>query len=306
MFKLSGRVFCTALLAGALSVACTESASAPADDDVWVVLMAGQSNMAGAGGFKNLSPDMQRSVKDAASRVRLVNKGAKPAPLAAEYSKYQEDKRGLSYVFGPELIMSAQFAKAYPERKFLIIKTAHGGTSLYGAWSPDWSKDKAVLSEKGEYKQNLPLYANFLTQTQEALAQLEAGGETYEIKGFGWFQGEADGNRELTAKAYKDLMPKFIAAYRKDLSAPDLPFVLGQVNNSGRRYKAGPPVVRQAIAETAAADMRVTMIATSTDKSWSDYPKHDDNVHYNTDGQKRLGQAYADAFIEFWGGADAK
>ena len=36
-------------------------------------------------------------------------------------------------------------SKAYPNQNFVFIKRSQGGTSLYGAWNPEWSIAKAKL-----------------------------------------------------------------------------------------------------------------------------------------------------------------
>ena len=58
------------------------------------------------------------------------------------------------------------------------------------------------------------------------------------------------------------------------------------------------PYLRTFMEEIANEDKNVAIIKTSMDKSWLDYPKHSDNVHYNSEGQKRLGIAFANKLIE--------
>ena len=74
-----------------------------------------------------------------------------------------------------------------------------------------------------------------------------------------------------------------------------MPFVLGQINNPAPGGYTG--VVRDAMVKVAQQDSLTGLVTTSTDTSWSDYPKHPDDVHYNAEGQKRLGIAMARKLI---------
>ena len=76
-----------------------------------------------------------------------------------------------------------------------------------------------------------------------------------------------------------------------------MPFIIGQINSSYGDFPAGPNMVRTAQKNVAEADDYAKYIATSMDKSWSDYPKHF-GVHYNAEGQKRLGKMFATKLIE--------
>ncbi len=72
-----------------------------------------------------------------------------------------------------------------------------------------------------------------------------------------------------------------------------MPFVIGQINSTYGCFPEGPEMVRGAMLSVADSDQNVSCIKTSTDTSWSDYPKNDDNVHYDAEGQTRLGMAFA-------------
>ena len=44
-------------------------------------------------------------------------------------------------------------------------------------------------------------------------------------------------------------------------------------------------------------DDKVAIIKTTSGKPWNDFPKHSDNLHYKTEGQKRLGIAFANKLL---------
>ena len=65
-------------------------------------------------------------------------------------------------------------------------------------------------------------------------------GQGYEIAGFVWFQGWNDMiNAQYTAE-YADNMANFIRDVRKDLKAPKLPFVIGQLGVGGVEEEPSP------------------------------------------------------------------
>ncbi|WP_163397294.1 hypothetical protein [Flavobacterium fluviatile] len=54
-----------------------------------------------------------------------------------------------------------------------------GGTSLYGAWSPNWTTEKALASEIGEARQGAKLYAEHLSYIRQQLERLTNEGKRY-------------------------------------------------------------------------------------------------------------------------------
>ena len=112
-------------------------------------------------------------------------------------------------------------------------------------------------------------------------------------------QGENDAAREISATTYKNNLLSLINSYRAEFKESKMPFVIGQINSNYGKFKnKGSKMVRTFMQEVADEDKNVAIINTSMDKSWSDYPKHSDNVHYNTEGQKRLGTAFANKLIK--------
>ena len=273
-------------------------ASQQKENTISVVLLAGQSNMEGAGNFDALEPSVKQRLSKVSSRVMLSNKGDKAVPLSFTLSPHKKEKYGFEKAFGPELMIGITLAEKFPKKKFLLIKTAYGGTSLYGAWAPHWTAEKAESSEKG-YKQDLPLYKMFQTSIKEQLTLLDQQNTPYKIIGMAWMQGENDAAKEFTALSYRDNLVEFIQQNRRDTKVADMPFIIGQINSTYGRFKKGPEVVRQAMVDVANTMLNTSIILTGTDRSWSDFPKHTDNTHYNTLGQVRLGEAFANKLLPF-------
>ncbi len=268
------------------------------DDVTHVILLAGQSNMEGAGSYDALDESVKERISRISSRVSFSSRGEKAKPLSYTLSPHKKEKYGFVKAFGPELFVGLTLAEKYPSKKFLLIKTAYGGTSLYGAWNSHWDKNKAAQAERG-FKKGLRLFDTFKQHIDEQITLLEHQNIPYKILGMMWMQGENDAAKEFSANSYKDNLIEFIYQNRLNADKPALPFIIGQINSTYGRYKLGPKVVRNAMVEVAKEDPNVTLIPTSTDRKWADYPKHKDNTHYNTEGQKRLGLSFASALLEF-------
>lgn len=260
---------------------------------VRVILMAGQSNMEGAGNFDELSaPDL---VKLAATskRITISYNGKAPRPVSYTLSAFKLEKYGFERSFGPEVSLAISLSELYPEDEFMFVKTTRGGTSLYGAWSPNWTAEKALAVEKGPQKQTTSYYALHMQHVENAMAHLNALGKDYEISAVLWLQGENDAGKKLPALSYGENLNALIAQFRSDMDSPELPFVMGQINSTYGRFKTGPEIVRKAMVDVAGVDNNTRVVLTSTSRDWDDFPKHSDNVHYNTVGQMRWGRAFA-------------
>jgi hypothetical protein len=88
-----------------------------------VFLLAGQSNMAGAGLFDQL----KKSEQKAPEGVKIWHK-----------NQWQEVGPGVSANegrFGPELAFGRAMRKAFPEDAIYLINTAAGGTSMHKHWN---------------------------------------------------------------------------------------------------------------------------------------------------------------------------
>ena len=164
----------------------------------------------------------------------------KAGPLALGFTVY-----GGRHHFGPEL----QFGHVmgdYFDNQVLLIKTAWGGKSLY--------KDFRPPSSGGEVG---PYYTKMLANIREALANLKTdfpgydGG--YELAGCVWYHGWNDGCEPKTAvPQYEQNLVNFIRDVRKDLGAPRLPFVIGELTGPWVKAPGHWAALRKAQAAAAA------------------------------------------------------
>jgi iduronate 2-sulfatase len=104
------------------------------------------------------------------------------------------------------------------------LKFAEGGTSL----EKDWQ-----VGEKGK------LYDQMMGFVERSLGELKKGGDTFEVRGFVWHQGESDA--QLSAAQYEALLGNLITHVRGDVkgsmgkSGGELPVVIGEVFDNHER-----------------------------------------------------------------------
>jgi len=194
---------------------------------------------------------------------------------------------------GPEYTFGLAMDDALDD-PVLIIKTAWVGKSLYYDFRPpgagvyprnekDIEKDRNPESGSGHY------YRLMIDHVESVLSdpgkihpdyQMDDG---YELSGFVWFQGwndmvnrdvypvlsgENSGNR--FAK-YSDLMAQFIRDVRKDLEAPELPFVIGVMGVGGDNAKEDNVKFREAMAAPAdLPEFAGNVMAVPTAPFWDD------------------------------------
>lgn len=176
--------------------------------------------------------------------------------LTAGYGVRRTDPTKPDDFIGPEYLLGITLEEAY-EGPILIIKTAWGGQNLSVDYrspgsGPYIMNDYQVetLSRKGtlekvrKQKQEATgrNYRYMIEHIKKVLGDIKRvypdydpdGG--YELSGFAWFQGWNDFSDKTTYpdrfgdtkyEAYSELLAQLIRDVRKDLEAPELPFIIG-------------------------------------------------------------------------------
>ncbi len=267
MLQVSVRSFSLMmLLAGVASLGLTTHARGA--EKIKVFILTGQSNMEGKGNpvhldtYKSdpLIKPTYASLKDGdgwAVRDDVFitypskNGGAKHGPLTVGYGTKGVDSIGPEFGFGHTVGDAI-------DAPVLIIKVAWGGKSLAidyrppSAGLPDQAGLDAILAKMQRKKPKTTMadvkaryghyYRELVRHTKESLANIDTlfpklKGKSYEIAGIVWHQGFNDKiNRELRDKQYADYtkwLGMFIKDLRKDLNAPDAPFVIGELSTGG-------------------------------------------------------------------------
>ena len=182
---------------------------------------------------------------------------------------------------GPEFTFGLAMEEAH-EGPVLIIKTAWGGKSLntdfrspsagpykLNAFQRDlytkqgkdlnqWEADKVKAT--GHYYRLMIDHVKKVLADPKRVCPAYDEKAGYEIAGFVWFQGwndmcdghtYPDNNKPGAYAEYTKLMAHFIRDVRKDLKAPDMPFVIGVIGVDGDRAKGGIANLRPAMAAPA-------------------------------------------------------
>ena len=230
-----------------------------------VFILAGQSNMEGAGAIKisakshnNGKGTLEYLVKDSATADRFkhtVDENGDWAVRTDVWIWYLGRKGGLSAGYGsredrigPEFQFGHAIGDAIDEQ-VLLIKTAWGGKSL--------QKDFRPPSSGGEVG---PYYTEMIGHIKQVLGNLEKefpeyDGRGYELAGFGWHQGWNDRVNQAANDAYEENMIHFINDVRKDLGVKNLPFVIAETGMSGHDEKH-PRALSLMRAQAAVAEQR--------------------------------------------------
>jgi hypothetical protein len=229
-----------------------------------VILMGGQSNMVGVGRVADLDN------AKLPPQIKYFNFG-KSASLQQQTN-----------TFGPEVGIAEVLSEQFPDKNFLLIKYAIGGASLLD-WAPDYDPEKAAITGNAHFGN---MYADLLKVTDSICS-----GYQTKLLALLWMQGERDARIPEAGKDYQQNFEAFINAIRKDTETPDLPVIYGIVNPPESRY-AAVETVRKA-QESINRQITGTVLI-NTD----DLEKWDDEVHYSSAGQLRLGRRFGEAVAD--------
>lgn len=228
-----------------------------------VILLGGQSNMLGVGHVAELD-DVYLP-----TNVTYLNYG-----LCSNLLEHP-------YWFGPEVGLARVLKKKFPERNFLLIKYAIGGSSLYD-WSPNYDPDKSKLTSHPEFGN---LFDSFINRV-DSLSQIY----NFNIIGMLWMQGEEDSKKTEVAEKYLTNFMSLINSFREEVNTPNLPFIFGAIN---------PPISKfPAANQVRAAQIRVLHeIKDTYIIETSDLSKRD-SVHYDTEGLLKLGARFGECLVK--------
>lgn len=245
-------------------------------DDVWISLRTGKEDSAPV-------------------------KGKLTAGFGARRDPAQSDDK-----IGPEFTFGI-YTRKMVDGPILLIKTAWGGKSIHTDFRPPSAgaypfneselanfekQGKDLEAEKAKKKEETGRYYRLMMEHVQAV--LADPGKVHpgydpkdgvELCGFVWFQGWNDmvagsvypeRGKPGGYDAYSEVLAHFIRDVRKDLKAPELPFVIGVMGAGGptadytsQRYVAIHQSFRDAMAAPAAMpEFRGNVAAVLTEKYW--------------------------------------
>lgn len=236
----------------------------PAKKDLHLFILAGQSNMAGRGNVRDLTP--AEAAPDA--RILALNTQLEWQPAV---DPLHWDKVGAGV--GPGKFFAKLVAAKTPGVTIGLVPTACGGSPI-SVWQPGKYFDQTKSRP----------YDDALVRARRAL-------QDGTLKAILWHQGESDANPQ-NAPRYEQRLIELIARFRADLGAPDLPFILGQLGQfPGKPWNAHQIEVDRAHQSVAATVKNVRYVSSETLGSIGD------NLHFNTAAHRIFGQRYADAYL---------
>lgn len=238
------------------------TAWAEPDPNFHLYLLVGQSNMAGRGA-------VDEEGKTEHPRVKVLTKELewKPATDPLHF-----DKPGAAGV-GPGLVFGKKMAEAFPEATIGLVPCAAGGSPIQ-AWAPG-----AFHGQTNSHP-----YDDTLVRMREAA---KAG----VLKGILWHQGES--NRTTPAETYGPWLVELVARLRKDLAAPDVPFIAGEIV-SFREDSHEPTRLFNAALHATLAGVPGTAVV-----SGEGMRHRGDQLHFDTASARLLGLRYAEALLAF-------
>ena len=236
----------------------------PARHNLWVFILAGQSNMAGRGLVEpgDTLPD---------PRVLTISKN-KQWILAKEPLHFYESALtgldcGLS--FGKELL------KYIPDSvSIALIPCAVGGSSI-----DQWLGDSIHRS--------VQLMSNFRNRIDDVT-------QYGTVKGVLWHQGESDASGKLIP-AYEQKLTQLISTFRRIVRQNDLPILIGELAAFAVPEKQGRwDSLNHIIHQTTGNNENTFVIGTE------DLDTKGDDVHFNSEGQRLLGWRFARMFAGYY------
>lgn len=255
-----------------------------------VYILAGQSNMEGHAQTRTL-PAVAKDPKTAELYKAMVDSDGNPRVhedvwVSYAYGNFAGENIGrktgqLTTGFGsqhhvgtgkigPELTFGITMEEELGE-PILLIKNAWGGKSLMVDYRPpsggEITDNEKARAKAGDY------YDHMMEHVKEVLADPKKvypdydAKEGYELAGFVWFQGFNDlvgsyprleaepGKKSIKDYSeYSRLLGCFIRDVRKDLSAPELPFVIGVLGTGGPDAGDNADAFRKAMAAPGESD----------------------------------------------------
>ena len=230
----------------------------PPKEQFHLFLLAGQSNMAGRG--KVADEDRRPH-----ARVLMLTKEGRWAPAVdpLHFDKPRVVGVGVGRTFG------ILYAQSHPRVTVGLIPCAAGGSPI-AAWEPGGYHPQTKSHP----------YDDALRRGRNAL-------RSGVLKGILWHQGESDA-KPGQAEVYEKKLHAMVARFRKELAAPGVPFLAGQLgqfaerpwNDAKRRVDAAHRSLAGSVPHSAFVS--------------SDGLTHKgDQVHFDAKSYRELGKRYA-------------
>lgn len=252
----SPRLFPGIILIGALSLALI-AYTPPAPRKMDLILLIGQSNMAGRG---------KVDAKSVPEDTRLWAMNAQNEWVPAK-DPLHFDKPGVAGV-GPGLAFAQKWLELDPKTNLGLVPCAVGGSGI-----DDWQIG-AKHAQTGIFP-----YDALLQRVKKAQKQGK-------VKAILWHQGESDSNPAKN-KVYEAKLGEFFGRLRKDLNAPNTPILIGTLGDFFVRKNPNATPINEIITNYPTRHHQVYVVSSAglTHKG--------DTTHFDTPSARELGIRYA-------------
>lgn len=226
-----------------------------------IFLLIGQSNMAGRGIVTGEDRQPIPGVFAFSKERQWV-----PAIDPVHFDRPDRTGVGLGRTFAATLI------RLGAAKNVGLVPAAFGGSAL-AEWVPGGTH-----------------YTNAVDRLKAALAASPGA----RLRGILWHQGEADSSDEERAITYRLRFARFIAALRKDLDAPNVPVLIGQLGEFVEiaKYPQLPLIQR----ELATIPLHVPLSGFVSSQGLG---HKGDLLHFDSPAMKEFGRRYALEWLKF-------
>jgi hypothetical protein len=233
----------------------------PAKHNLYVYLLAGQSNMAGRG-------TVQPADTLPNARIWTLNQHMQIVQAKEPLHFYEPSRTGL----GSGLAFARSILSSLPDSaRILLIPTAVGGSSIQQWLADSTYRDVALLS-------------NFTKRVQYAI-------KIGSIKALLWHQGESNANTKTDIKQHSQRLQLLAEKFRHIAQTPNMPILVGELGSFSESPKSWAAINKQ-LRKFARRDGHSTVIHTA------DLAHKGDRIHFDSAGQRSLGQRFATAYIQ--------
>jgi hypothetical protein len=229
-------------------------------ENVWVFIMAGQSNMAGRG---LVEPQDTITHK----RILSIDKSGQLIIAKEPLHFYEPERTGLDC----GLSFAKTLLKKIPDNiTILMIPAAVGGSSVR-----QWLGDSLY--------RNVKLFSNFK-------AKAELAKQYGTIKGILWHQGESDAN-DKDIPLHEQRITKLFTRFRAVAGNNDLLVLIGELGSFSVN-KSNFLLLNEILHNYSAKDKNSFVISTK------DLKDKGDSLHFNSKGQRMMGKRFANAYLK--------
>ncbi len=274
----------------AVPTAVPETAVKLDDSKAKVILLAGQSNMAGATFTSDVAKDLGSDANKKYHRGFESTQIVYSCGSINVDSNYWNTSKGrmmkvrlgqgaTGTQFGPEIGIAEYFSEKYPNETIYLVKHAIGGCPI----------DYYLEDEK-------PLVNSFQLMREQfdvAVKTIkDTTGKDVEVIAVCWSQGESESGSEAIAATYKEKLSRLAAAFREEYAdyAPEggISFIDNGISDSS--YWVAYQTINNAKKEFAEESMHNYYI----DTLGAGLVVGPDNAHYTAESEIRLGRMFAE------------